>query len=76
MLNPTVLKTMVRGIARTREHEIGCDDCYEQIDRFVDLVLAGKDAAQAMPLVQDHLDRCSDCRAEFEALLEAVRSLA
>jgi hypothetical protein len=76
MLNPTVLKRMVRGISLTREHEIGCDDCYEQIDRFVDLVLAGKDAAQAMPLVQDHLDRCANCRAEFEALLEVVRSLS
>ena len=38
------------------------------------LVLAGKNAAEAMPLVQDHLDRCMDCREEFEALLRALRA--
>lgn len=31
---------------------------------------------QAMPLVQDHLERCSNCREEFEALLAALRALA
>jgi predicted anti-sigma-YlaC factor YlaD len=28
-----------------------------------------------MPLVQDHLGRCDDCREEFEALLAALRAL-
>ena len=75
-ISPEQLKQMVRGILATRPDEIGCDECFEQLDRFVDLVLAGKDAAQAMPLVQDHLDRCRDCREEFEALLIAVQTLA
>ena len=35
--------------------------------------LYGLDAAAAMPLVEDHLDKCGDCREEFEALLEALR---
>jgi hypothetical protein len=46
------------------------------MDQFVDLTLAGKDAAEAMPLVQDHLNRCGDCREEFEALLAAVRAVS
>ena len=74
-LDPSMLKRMVRSIAETRDEEIGCDACFEEIDRFVDLVLAGKDAAQAMPLVQDHLDHCVHCREEYEALLAALRAL-
>jgi predicted anti-sigma-YlaC factor YlaD len=31
-------------------------------------------AAEAMPLVQDHLERCGDCREEFETLLAALRA--
>ena len=73
-IDPDMMKGMVRGILSTREDEIGCDECCEQLDRFVDLVLAGKDAARALPLVQDHLDRCPDCREEFEALLAALAS--
>jgi hypothetical protein len=75
-LEPAVLKEMVRVVLSTRPDEIGCDECLDQLDRFVEMKLAGKDAAKAMPLVQDHLDRCRDCREEFEALLEALRALS
>jgi hypothetical protein len=70
------LKGLVRGIMTTRPDEIGCEECFEELDRFVEMVLAGKDAAEAMPLVQDHLDRCRECKEEFEALLAALRALA
>lgn len=68
------LAQMTQMVAATRPDEIGCDECYEQLDRFADLHLAGKNAAEAMPLVQDHLERCGDCREEFEALLAALRA--
>jgi hypothetical protein len=70
-----VLKRMVRAIATTRPDEIGCAECFEEMDRFVDATLEGKSAAEAMPLVQDHLGRCGDCREEYEALLAAVRAI-
>jgi hypothetical protein len=73
-LSLEVLKKMVRSISMTRQDEIGCDDCFEQIDQFVELKLQGKDAADAMPLVQEHLDRCGGCREEFEALLDCLRA--
>ena len=74
-LDLDTLKKMVRDIFSTRPDEIGCDECFEELDRFVELVLAGKNAAQALPLVQDHLERCSDCHEEFEALLAALRAI-
>jgi hypothetical protein len=74
-LSPDVLKKMVNSIATTRPDEIACDKCFEQLDQFAEQMLAGKPAAEAMPLVQNHLNRCKDCREEFEALLEAVKSL-
>ena len=75
-LEPAVLKQMVRVVLSTRPHEIGCDECLDKLDRFVEMTLAGKNAAEAMPLVQDHLERCRDCREEFEALLKVLRDLA
>lgn len=68
-------RDLARGIATTRPDEIDCDECFEQIDQFVEMELAGKDAAEAMPLVQDHLDRCGNCREEFEALLAALKAV-
>ena len=68
------LKKMVRTIATTRPDEIACDECFEQLDRFVEMTLAGKEMPEAMGLVQDHLERCYDCHEEFEALLAAMRA--
>ena len=76
VLDPEQVKQMARGIMTTRPDEIGCQDCFQQLDAFVDMTLAGQDAAAALPLVEDHLRRCGDCREEFEALLAAVRALA
>lgn len=75
-LSSEVLKKMVKSIAMTRPDEIACDECFEQLDQFAEQVLDGKPAAEAMPLVEDHLNRCTDCREEFEALLEAMKSLS
>lgn len=75
-VDPELLKQMARGGMTTRPDEIGCDECFKQVDHFVDMVLDGKDAAAALPLVQDHLNRCRDCREEYEALLAALRAVS
>lgn len=71
-LESDMLRQLVRGIATTRLDEIACDECFDRLDCFVESTLAGKNASEAMPLIQDHLNRCHDCRDEFEALLTAL----
>ena len=75
-LDSELLKDIVRGIVTTHDDEIFCTQCFEQLDRFAEMILVGKDAAEAMPLVQDHLARCTDCREEFEALLATLQALS
>ncbi|NOZ05074.1 MAG: hypothetical protein GXP41_01800 [Chloroflexi bacterium] len=71
-----MLKNIIKGILSTQPHEISCDECFDELDRFTEMVLSGKSAAEAMPLVQDHLNRCTDCHEEFEVLLSALRAMA
>jgi hypothetical protein len=75
-LDAKMLQGLVESIFTTHEEELDCSGCFEQVDAFAEMVLAGKNAAEAMPLVQEHLDRCSDCRAEFEIFLDALRAIA
>ncbi len=72
--NPKDLEKIVMALPRTREEELGCDGCFERLDRFVEAEFSGSDAAGAMPPVEDHLEKCGDCREEFEALLGALRA--
>ena len=72
MLDRGDLDKLMRALAETREREIGCDECFEQMDRFAEIEFSGSDAASAMPLVHDHLRKCEDCRDKYEALLTAI----
>jgi hypothetical protein len=49
--------------------EVGCDACFEHIDAYVELELAGKDADAAFPGLGAHLQGCPACREEHESLL-------
>lgn len=72
MLYRGELDKLMRALARTSDIEIGCDACFEQMDRFAEIVVSGTGAATAMPLVHDHLRKCEDCREKYEALLIAI----
>ena len=52
--------------------EVGCDACFEEIDRYVELELAGVDADAAIPGFRAHLAGCPACREEHESLRALV----
>ena len=48
--------------------EVSCDECFEQLDVYVELELAGEDAAARLPGMRAHLDGCPACREDHESL--------
>jgi len=48
--------------------ELTCEQCFEQLDRHVELTLAGADADAAVPGMRAHLAGCQACHEEFESL--------
>lgn len=67
---------MLRGILNAEGEVIGCDECYELLDRCAELVESGQPFDELYPEVKKHLDDCVCCSEEFEALLTALRALA
>jgi len=53
--------------------EIGCDACFRELDRYVELELAGADADAAVPGLRAHLEGCPACREEHDSLLAFVK---
>ena len=74
-LSSEVIQKMMEAVKMTREHELDCGGCYDELDQFVELELSGKNAAEVMPLVQEHLDLCGACREEYQALLDALKAI-
>jgi predicted anti-sigma-YlaC factor YlaD len=75
-LTKNKLKSMIRMIKMTLDQEIGCEDCYDQLNQFAEMELENKSPEKALPRVKEHLERCGNCRQEYEALLEAIEASA
>ena len=66
----------LRVLESVREEEISCDEIYSKLDEYVEREVSKKDAAQLMPLIREHLDVCSECCEEYEALLNVLNENA
>jgi hypothetical protein len=65
-------ENQVDGLLGPEEPEVGCDDCFAALDRYVELELAGEDPDAHLPGVRAHLAGCLACREEHESLRALV----
>ena len=72
MEQPELEQTLGRLLG-PQEPEVGCDTCFQELDRYVELEVAGQDANAAIPGLRAHLEGCPACREEHESLLALVR---
>jgi hypothetical protein len=54
--------------------EISCEECFEQLDRYVELELRGADAEAAIPGMGAHLEGCSACAEDHRSLRALVEA--
>ncbi len=59
-------------LENVREEEMSCSEMYAHLDEFVEREVKSKDAEKIMPLIQEHIDMCSECCDEYEALLDVL----
>ena len=64
---------MLPALLGPAEPEVGCDACFDELDRYVELTVAGADADAAVPGLRAHLAGCPACREEFESLRDTGR---
>jgi len=73
-LTDDVILKFLKVLENARAEEMTCSELYTQLDEFVEREVNSKDAEKIMPLVQEHLDMCSDCCDEYEALLSVLEN--
>jgi hypothetical protein len=71
MERPELRQALVRLLG-PGEPEVGCDECFAELDRYVEVELAGADAEAAVPGLRAHLIGCPACREEYESLRALV----
>ncbi len=66
------LTDVVKTIFSTKNQDITCDQCFEYIDEYVDMLHAGQDPSEVLPQVKGHLEQCRCCEMEFQALISIL----
>ncbi len=64
---------VISALLGPREPELDCDACFDLIDEYVDLMVAGEDAPSLHPRMRAHLTGCPVCQEEYESLYTLVR---
>jgi anti-sigma factor RsiW len=65
--NPAIARLLGPG-----EPEILCDECFEQLDVYVEAELRDADADATVPGMRAHLRGCPACAEEYESLRALV----
>ena len=52
--------------------EVTCEECFELLDQYVDLEVAGEDADAHLQGMRAHLQGCPACHEDHESLLDLV----
>ena len=66
------IKRLMHMIDHTHEGMYSCEETFDLLDEYVELVASHEEAAMLMPYVQRHLDLCEHCNEAYEALLLAL----
>lgn len=65
-------RDMIARLLGPADPEVTCEECFELLDQYVDLELAGEDADDRLPGMRAHLEGCPACREDHESLRDFV----
>jgi hypothetical protein len=74
-LNTHRITDLLGGLLGPAGPELTCDECFEHLDRYVELELSGRDADAAVPGMRAHLTGCPACGEDHDSLAALVDSL-
>ncbi len=74
MTNPSHAGDRLHRLLGPAGPELSCDECFQELDRYVELELAGADADALVPGMAAHLEGCPACAEDHASLRDLVRT--
>jgi hypothetical protein len=54
--------------------ELSCEQCFEELDRYVEFEFAGADPDARIPGMRAHLDGCPTCAEDYQSLRDLINA--
>jgi hypothetical protein len=65
-------KSLIARLLGPAAPDVSCEDCFELLDEYVDLEVAGEDADARLPGMRAHFEGCPACHEDHESLRDLV----
>ena len=65
-------RNLIARLLGPSEAEVSCEQCFELLDQYVELELAGENADVRLPGMRAHFQGCPACGEDHESLRELV----
>ena len=62
-------------IEKTREIELTCPECLDELDRYTQSILDGTPAEGVLERVREHLEDCPCCTGQFDLVLDTLKAI-
>lgn len=66
----------LRTLLTTDARDVGCEQTWQLIDVYAELVLSGEDPEHTFPGITVHLASCDPCAEDYRGLLMIMRAAA
>jgi hypothetical protein len=65
---PRADQGMLARLLGPSARELSCEECFAQLDRYAEMMLAGEPADERVPRMRSHLEGCPACAEDFASL--------
>lgn len=74
-LNSEQIGKLLRKLQYTREAELTCPECLDELDRYVQKFLDGAPVEGLLEQVRQHLADCPCCQDQLQLVLETLEAI-
>ena len=74
-LNPEQVGRLLTMIRQTREVELTCPECLDELDKYTQGFLDGLPIDGVLESVREHLEACPCCTGQFELVLQTLKAI-
>ena len=66
---------LLKKIQQTREVEMTCPECLDELDKYTQRILDGMPIDGVLVSVREHLEACPCCTGQFNLVLDTLQSM-
>ncbi|MEX2170038.1 MAG: hypothetical protein WD851_12075 [Pirellulales bacterium] len=74
-LNAEQVDRLITMIRQTREVELTCPECLDELDKYTQSILDGMPLDEVLLRVQEHLGACPCCTGQYQLVLETLKAI-